>query len=132
MLHTSIDVTEKACEYFNNGYSCSESVIKAFSDAGIVSEELVGVATSFSGGMSSGCLCGAVAGSQMVIGALHGKDKDNTARSLAKEFVERFKSEKKATCCKFLSIGYEFSSPERKQKCTEYVKFCVEILKELL
>ncbi len=132
MLQVDIDIAERACEYFNNGYSCSESVIKAFSDAGIVSEELVGVATPFSGGMSSGCLCGAVAGSQMVIGALHGKDKDNTARALAKEFITRFKEDKKATCCKFLSVGYEFSSPERKAKCTELVKFCVEILKELL
>ena len=132
MLHTKEDLAKVACEYFNNGYSCSESVIKAFSDAGIVSEELVGVATSFSGGMSSGCLCGAIAGSQMVIGALHGKDKDNTARALAKEFVSRFKAEKQATCCKFLSAGYEFSSPERKANCTELVKFCVEILKELL
>lgn len=132
MLHTKVDVTELACEYFNNGYSCSESVIKAFSDAGIVSEDLVGVATSFSGGMSSGCLCGAIAASQMVIGALHGKDKDNTARALAKEFVSRFKAEKQATCCKFLSAGYEFSSPERKAKCTELVRFCTEILKELL
>lgn len=132
MLHTKVDVTELACEYFNNGYSCSESVVKAFSDAGMISEELIGVATSFSAGMSSGCLCGAVAGSQMVIGALHGKDKDNTARALAKEFIDRFKAEKKATCCKFLSIGYEFSSPERKAKCTELVKLCTEILKELL
>ena len=132
MLHTKVDLAQAACEYFNNGYSCSESVIKAFSDAGIVSEELVGVATSFSGGMSSGCVCGAVAGCQMIIGALHGKDKDNTARALAKEFITRFKAEKQATCCKFLSAGYEFSSPERKAKCTELVKFCVDILKELL
>ncbi len=132
MQDTKVDVTELACEYFTNGYSCSESVVKAFSDAGMVSEELIGVATSFSGGMSSGCLCGAVAGSQMVIGALHGKDKDNQARALAKKFIDRFRAEKKATCCRFLSVGYEFSSPERKAKCTEYVKFCTEILKELL
>ena len=63
-----------AVEYFKNGYSCSESIIKWGIDEGLVPEELLPVATPFSGGMGSGCLCGAIAGAQMIIGYLYGKN----------------------------------------------------------
>ena len=43
-------------------------------EKGLVPKELLSIATSFSGGMGSGCLCGAIAGSQIVIGWLFGKD----------------------------------------------------------
>ncbi len=53
---------EKAVNYYKQGYSCSESIIHAAMDKGFCSQTLLAVATAFSGGMSSGCLCGAVAG----------------------------------------------------------------------
>ena len=59
--------------FLNKGYSCSESVVMAAIELNIVPRELLSVATSFSGGMGSGCLCGAIAGSQIVIGYLFGK-----------------------------------------------------------
>ena len=64
-----------APNYFMQGYSCSESIACAAVELGLADENFVSIATSFSGGMSSGCLCGAVAASQMVIGLLHGKYK---------------------------------------------------------
>ena len=64
----------KASEYFNNGYSCSESMIKWAIDEGLVSEDLLSVATPFSGGMGSGCLCGAIAGAHMIIGSQFGRE----------------------------------------------------------
>ena len=86
-----------APNYFMQGYSCSEAIVKSAVELGLADESLVSVATSFSGGMSSGCLCGAVAGSQMVLGLLHGKYKDNTARTLAKEFYQRITAIYKVT-----------------------------------
>ena len=64
----------KAVEYFNQGYSCSESIVMEAIEKGLVPKELLPVATSFSGGMGSGCLCGAIAGSQIVLGYLFGKE----------------------------------------------------------
>lgn len=126
---------KKAVEYYKQGYSCSESVVLAAIDAGICDKNLLAVATSFSGGMSSGCLCGAVAGAQMVIGANFGKQtpyqKDDTAREKAREFIEEFKKKRKATCCKVLSSGFEFHSPERKQNCTTLVEECAAILEDI-
>ena len=118
---------------FKAGFSCSESIAKAAAELGLVDESFVSIATSFSGGMGVRCLCGAVAGSQMVLGLLHGKYQDNTARNLAKEFYERFTKNHKVACCKVLSANFkDFHSPERKAHCTNIVEECGKILDEML
>jgi C_GCAxxG_C_C family probable redox protein len=124
-----------AIEYFNNGFSCSESLIKWAIDEGLVSDDLLPVATSFSGGMGVRCLCGAVAGAEMVIGAMYGRSATSDgklARKLAKEFFEKFAEKYKVACCKVLSAKYEFASPERKQHCSLMVYDICEILEKIL
>lgn len=126
----------KASEYFNNGYSCSESMIKWAIDEGLVSDELLSVATPFSGGMGSGCLCGAIAGAQMIIGSQFGRENkygnDMLARAKAKELIQRFMETHKATCCRVLTRGMEMGSPERKAHCTNMVNDCENLVKDLL
>ncbi|MBQ4646692.1 MAG: C_GCAxxG_C_C family protein [Candidatus Gastranaerophilales bacterium] len=123
-----------APKYFlNEGYSCSESFARAALEMGLIDEKFISIATSFSGGMGSGCLCGAVAGAQMVIGLLHGKTKDNSARALAKEFYQRFVEKHKVTCCKVLTKNFDdFHSKERKEHCANMVYDCAKILDEIL
>lgn len=125
---------DKAVEYFNNGYSCSESIIKAASEAGLCDKSLISIATSFSGGMSSGCLCGAVAAVQMISGLHFGKDNsfgnEVCARQKAAFIVEEFKKRNKVTCCRVLSGG--LSGAEKKERCSKYVADCCEILEEAL
>ena len=125
---------DKAVEYFNNGYSCSESIIKAASEAGLCDKSLISIATSFSGGMSSGCLCGAVAAVQMISGVHFGKDNsygnEVCARQKAAFIVEEFKKRNKVTCCRVLSGG--LSGAEKKERCSKYVADCCEILEEAL
>lgn len=129
-------IKEKAIENFlQKGYSCSESVVKAAADTGIVNQNLVPLATPFSGAMGAGCLCGAIAGMQLVIGALKGRH-DNSqspaeARALAKQAIEAFKAQHKVTCCRVLSAGFEMGSPERKQNCCKFITTCAEILEDL-
>ena len=126
----------KAAEYFNQGYSCSESIIMEAVEKGLVPKDLLSVATSFSGGMGSGCLCGAIAGSQIVLGWLFGKNNQNNndpnARMLAKQFIEEFKKSHKATCCRVLIAGMDMASPERKAHCTNMVNDCSKILEEMI
>lgn len=122
-----------APKYFMEGYSCSEAIARAAVDLGLADESFVSIATSFSGGMGARCLCGAVAGSQMVIGLLHGKNQDNTARALAKEFYDTFTAQYKVCCCKVLSGQFkDFHSPERKAHCVNMVETCSKILDEML
>jgi len=126
----------KATEYFNNGYSCSESIIMELADKGVVPRELLSLATPFSGGIGSGCLCGAIAGAQLVIGYLFGRENnqenDNIARSLAKEFMDEFKKKHRVTCCRILTSGLDMASPERKAHCTNMVEDCSKILNHII
>ena len=126
----------KAGEYFNNGYSCSESMIKWAIDEGLVDENALSLATSFSGGMGSGCLCGAVVGAQLIIGSQFGRNNkfgnENLAREKAREFIQKFVEKHKATCCRVLTRGMEFNSPYRKEHCTNMVDDCENIVKDLL
>ncbi len=125
---------DKAPEYYRNGFSCSESIIKACIDEGLCPSEFLPAATAFSAGMSSGCLCGAVAASQMVSGYIFGRDNkfDNplSAREKAAELISKFKAKNKVTCCKVLSSGLEGMA--KKEHCTKLVTDAAEILEELI
>lgn len=126
---------DNAIKYFKSGYSCSEAVVQSAIDKGYAPKELLSVATSFSGGMGVRCLCGAVAGSQLVIGTMFGKSEERDgmqARALAKQFNEKFAEKYKVNCCKVLSAGYDFHSPERKNHCSTMVGDCCDILENLL
>jgi len=122
---------EKTIFYFNNGYSCAESILKSAIDEGLCPKELLPCATPFSGGMSSGCLCGAVSASQIVIGYNFGREnsKNNEvlARQKAAELVEEFKKRNKVTCCKILTKDVV----DRKKHCSKMVLDCAEILEEM-
>lgn len=126
---------EKAVEYYlEKGYSCSESVVQAAVDAGLCDKSVLSCATSFCAGMMSGCVCGAIAGAQMVLGYNFGRENskgnDVMAKAKAKEFVEEFKSRNKFTCCKVLSAGLE--GIQRKQHCAKMVGDASEILEQLV
>lgn len=136
------NIEQKAVELFKEGYSCSESIIRAAHECkhlnpAIDVEILNQIASPFSGGMGgSGCLCGAVAGAQIVLGTMYGrKDTDTDSRrikSLSGNFVKSFRAKRKATCCRVLSSGYEFNSPERRENCVNIVKDVAEILKKAI
>ena len=127
-------IKDKALEYFKNGYSCSESVVQACIDERICSEELLPCATTFSAGMSSGCVCGAVSAAQMVLGYVYGRNNRYNnqvfAREKAAELVEKFRKENKVTCCRILSSGYEGSA--KKEHCSKFVADVCSILEDLI
>lgn len=118
---------EKAVIYHKQGDSCSASIIKSAIDEGLCSKELYNAACGFAGGISSGCLCGAVAASIMVLGNIVG---EKNAKPVAKEFIEEFKKKHKATCCRVLSSGFE--GEERRKNCNKLVEECAEILENMI
>ena len=125
---------EKAIEYFKSGCSCSESIIKAAIEEGICPKEFLSIATAFSGGMSSGCVCGTVAAAQMINGYHFGRENifgnEVIARQNAKAIVDEFKKRNKVTCCRVLSGGLE--GPARKERCAKYVADVCEIIEDLI
>lgn len=127
----------EAAEYFmNQGFSCAESVAKWAIDEGLLSEDVLPCATAFSGGMGFGCLCGAIAASQLVIGSQYGRNNkygnEVLARAKAKEFIQKFTEKHKATCCRVLTRGMDMASSERKAHCANMVEECTKLLKEVL
>ncbi len=127
-------IKDKALEYFKNGYSCSESIIQAYIDEGLCPIELLPCATTFSGGMSSGCLCGAIAAGQIILGHHFGRNNkfknEVSARVKAAKLIEEFKKRNKVTCCRVLSAGLDGSA--RKEHCSKLVADVCEILDEMI
>ena len=126
---------EKAVDFYvNQGYSCSESIVRAAIEEGLCSKELLACATSFSGGMSSGCLCGVIAGSQIVLGYNFGRGNVNgnevLARQKAAEFIEEFKKRNKFTCCRILSK--DVPKKNKKAHCSKFVADGAEILESMI
>lgn len=126
-----------AKKYFiEQGYSCSEAVLKAAIDKGFAPKEILMCATSFSGGMGSGCLCGAVAGAQLVLGTVFGRMESSQDASLcrqkAKALVEEFRTRHKFTCCKALTAGFDMGTKDRKLHCSSMVESACDILENLL
>ena len=126
----------RAADYFLSGYSCSESLVKWAIDEKLVPEELLAVATPFSGGMGVGCLCGAISGAQIIIGYIFGKNNkggnEELARTKAKVLMQRFIEKHNATCCRVLTRGLEMTSPERKAHCVNMVSDCEKFVEELV
>ena len=127
---------KKAKDFYEQGYSCSEAILKAAAAEGHLPEEMVKLATVFSGGMSSGCLCGAVAGAQLVISSKFGRSDSSenafVCKAKAKKLLDTFKDTHKVTCCKALSGKFEFGSPERRENCANLVEDAAKILDEIL
>ncbi len=123
MNEKSMEIRNKAGNYFRQGFNCAESILKAFMDTHFTDmpSSITKLATPFGGGLGrAGCICGALAGSSMVIGLAKGRasadeDKD-LVYGLSKEFQERFQDKFGATCCRVLN-GTDFVSKEHLKKC---------------
>jgi C_GCAxxG_C_C family probable redox protein len=136
------DFSQSAADLFMEGNSCSESVVRAACKGGLcggnLSEDAINSITSaFSGAMGTHeCLCGAVAGSQIVLGLTFGRtsfrDDPHKIKGIAAEFVKRFKEKRHATCCKVLRAKYKDDPVAGRQNCAAIVSECAEILSDLI
>ena len=141
--------TEFAVESFNNGFSCSQSVLAAFCEEyGLDRKLALKMACSFGGGMGYlGEVCGAVTGAFMVLGLKYGQNtqEDKYSRSvnysLVKDFATRFRKLNGSISCKEL-IEYDISDENQliaarqtdvfQTKCVGYVKNAVQLLEEII
>jgi len=133
---------EKSAELFEEGYSCSEAVVRAAAESGILNQDidtgvLNALASSFSGGMGgSGCACGAVTGAQIILGLILGRKERNSdtykIRKLSGKLMERFKEKRKAVCCRVLTSQFQGKPAERRNYCQGIVTDAVEILENIL
>jgi C_GCAxxG_C_C family probable redox protein len=141
--------TEHAAGLFKEGFSCSQAVFAAFSEAyGLDRDTSLKIAQAFGGGMAHlGEACGAVTGAFMLIGLKHGRTKaeDLAARDLtyAKmlQFAERFKAlhcSIQCRCLLGLDLGTEEGMRLAREKnlfqtlCAKYVQDAATIVEDIL
>ena len=139
---------EKALEYYNNNFNCSQGVFTAFAtEMGMDEKTALKVATNFGGGERKGELCGAVAGALMVLGLRCGHCESDDTESKAKayadseEFMNRFIEKNGSVVCREL-LGYDLTKTEdmlviQKQNlfrtlCPKMVESAASILDEMI
>ena len=131
---------EPCLSLFNSGFSCSQSVLAAYSsELGLDIPMALKVSGAFGGGIAhTGETCGAVTGALMVIGLKYGgiRTEDNEAKektyALAREFINRFKLRHNSTICREL-LGFDLSTPEGEQAVKEHdlrTKLCSRLVQD--
>lgn len=139
---------EDAAAFMRQGYSCSQSVVLAFTgELGVAPDVLLRIASAFGGGMGrTGNICGAVTGAMMVIGLQSGfsspddKVTKEKVYELVAEFHKKFQEKYGAVDCPAL-LGYDLANLDERQKakdaglfqnrCPLFVQDAVKILSAL-
>lgn len=139
---------DRAIEYFNNNFNCSQGVFSAYAtELGLDEKLCLKLGTNFGGGARKGEMCGAVSGALMVLGLLYGhcegddRESKSKAYSIAEDYMNRFIKKNGSVVCKDL-LGYNLSVPEDKAKimekdlfhitCPKMIRCAAEILDEVI
>ena len=139
---------EKALNYFEDKFHCSQSVLAAFADeCELTEEQALKLGACFGGGMRHGEVCGAVTGALMVLGMLYGQcdasdlESRMRANKVNDEMMKRFREMNGTYICNDL-LGCDISTPQGVQHALDnklFVEFCpkmvesaVEILEEII
>ncbi len=140
---------QTAVGLFESGFSCSQAVFAAFSEAlGLERTIALKISQPFGGGIAgTGSTCGAVTGALLVIGLKHGRCRPEDLASkektyeLVREFIKRFRERHGSATCREL-LGVDLSTPEGHEearrrglfagRCPLFVAEAVEILEAIL
>ncbi|HMA97408.1 MAG TPA: C-GCAxxG-C-C family protein [Polyangiaceae bacterium] len=126
-------------QFLNRGLYCSEAILQVY-NAGIplgLDQSALRMATAFGTGLGGArCCCGSLTGAVLVLSALKGRTSGQESEadvfSLANRMHDRFRDQFGTTCCRVLTRGVEWGSPEHPQFCAKYVRGASQILNELL
>ena len=138
-----------AVSRFQEGFSCSQAVLSAFSDAFDLELNLaLKISQPFGGGIAHrGDVCGAVSGALMVIGLEYGRtqaddipSRDRTYTAVT-TFIEKFEGFFGSIICKEL-LGMDLSTEEGHKKaedeglfetlCPKFVRHAAELVEHLI
>ncbi len=142
IIKNTTDFKEKSVNYFKSGYVCSESLLMAAYDCGIIDKKsdldlLNRIVSPFSGEVGThGCLCGALIGAQIIVGCLIGR-KDITChnkqlKDVSKRLADEFKAQGHAACCKMHLDGCKEIPKAKCTKCVQRIEDVIDILYENL
>ena len=134
---------EKAVQYYQSGYLCSQAVLAAYAEEyGLTEEQALKLGTCLGAGMRKGEVCGACTGALMVLGLMHDDPKNRkTAYENTKQFLNDFRDVNGSYLCNDL-LGCDVRTPEGVQYARDhhlFTEFCpkmvasaVEILEKIM
>ena len=132
------DVKQIAGQHFREGYNCAEAVLRSFNTTlGLgLGDDALRLAAGFGGGIGhAGCVCGALAASIMVLGALEGRRSNEESRDeayrVSSGFHDRFSSNFGGTCCRALN-PHPFETKEHLRGCLKITGRTAELLMEYI
>lgn len=139
---TSLEVkerVEKAKDLFKSGYTCSQSVLLAYSDIfGLDGRTAAILSAPFGGGMGRlREVCGTVSGMTMIAGLLcpleNAVDREMKKRnySLVQKFAEEFRTENGSIICReLLGLSCRRRDPEPSERNDDYYRKrpCVDLV----
>lgn len=123
---------EKAVQYYQDGYLCSQSVLAAYAEEYGLTEELaLKLGTCLGAGMRKGEVCGACTGALMVLGLMHDDPKNRkTAYENTKQFLNDFRDVNGSYLCNDL-LGCDVRTPEGVQYARDhhlFTEFCPKMV----
>jgi C_GCAxxG_C_C family probable redox protein len=142
------ELADRAAAFFNEGFSCSQSVFSTFAiEQGMERDIALRASGAFGGGIAGrGEFCGAASGAFMAIGLKYAKVRgdDNASRdktyALCSEFARQFETEFGSLQCRDI-LGYDLRDPDEyrtaretgifKSKCQAVVRKSAQIVSEI-
>lgn len=128
---------DKAIEYFDKKFHCSQAVLAAFADeCGLTETQALKLGACFGSGMRKGEVCGACTGALLVLGSLYGQcnQDDIESRLLANEvndkMMDRFAQVYGSYLCNDL-LGCDISTNEGVKYAIEnrlFTEFCPKVV----
>lgn len=133
------DRHKKALQYFDNGYSCAQSVLIALSDLAKINEDTAtNIASAFGGGINRGqSICGAISGALMAIGlkeaAAHSyiMHKNSNVQLLRDDFLDRFKIVQENINCRDIINHARKNNESSHKACRQAIINAITIALEL-
>ncbi len=139
---------EKALEYFNKKFHCSQAVLAAFADeCGLTEEQALKLGACFGSGMRKGEVCGACTGALMVLGSLYGQfDKaDTESRLIANEVNDKMMNRFAEVCGSYIcndllkcdistkeGVEYAIANNLFTEFCPKMVANAVDVLERII
>lgn len=131
---------EKTIHYFTQGIPCSESLIRAAYECGIIDnkndvetlKKITSPCISGKGLDSNSSVCGTLLGAQMIIGCIIGR-KDVTCpneqlKKVSQKLVKEFQNKGHVTCCRATLENYNETPEEKYHNCAQTIKDIIDIL----
>lgn len=131
-------VQHSAGQNFRDGYNCAEAILRAFNEAlGLgLGEGALKMGSGFGCGLGyAGCVCGALAASVMVLGAIEGRTSKEQSREpayrLSEGFHNAFSAKFGGTCCRSLN-PHPYETREHLRGCLKLTGQTAALLMEYI